>query len=96
MTSYVNYHQPFGVCVVLSHDEGKTWNTDRRVQLSFSAVTATGNNGWPVSLELGDDRFLTCFANNAYPYDDPPTVTCETVQWKLPPNMQPTQLRSKK
>ena len=96
MASYVNYHQPFGVCVVLSHDEGKTWNTDRRVQLSFSAVTATGNNGWPVSLELGDDRFLTCFANNAYPYDDPPTVTCETVQWKLPPSMQPTQLRSKK
>ncbi len=95
MASYVNYHQPFGVCVILSEDDGKTWDTDHRLQLSFSAVTATGNNGWPVTLELDDGKFLTCYANNAYAYDDPPTVTCETVQWELPPSMQATQVQSK-
>lgn len=84
LATYVNYHQPFGACAMVSEDEGGTWNTEHRVQLSFSAVSATGNNGWPVTVELGDGDVLTCYASNAYPNEEPPTVVCEVVRWKLP------------
>ena len=84
LATYVNYHQPFGVAAILSKDDGKTWDLDTRIQLSFSAVGPTGNNGWPVTLQLERGDLLTCFANNAYPNDEPPTVACEVVRWRLP------------
>ena len=84
LATYVNYHQPFGVCAVVSEDQGKSWDIDHHLQLSFSAVTSTGNNGWPVTLEIENGDFLTCYANNAYPNDEPPTVVCEVVRWKFP------------
>ncbi len=85
LATYVNYHQPFGVAAIVSQDDGGTWDRNCRVQLSFAAVSGTGNNGWPVSLQLPDGDLLTCFANNAYPNDERPTVVCEVVRWRLAP-----------
>jgi len=84
LATYTNYHLPFGVCAVVSEDDGASWDLDHPMQLSLSWTGPTGCHGWPVTLELDNGTLVTCYASNPYAGQDPPTVVCEAVRWRLP------------
>ena len=87
LATYVNYHLPFGVCAMVSCDDGRTWGSDLPFQLSCAAF-GPANNGWPVTVELDDGSLLTCYAANAYPNEGSLETVCETVRWHLPAQFQ--------
>ncbi len=86
LATYTNYHLPFGVCAVVSDDGGRTWSFDAPVQLALSADCYTG---WPVTVELDDGVFITCYMITAF-LNEPPDPkgvqrsVCEVVRWRLP------------
>ncbi len=91
LATYTNYHLPFGVCAVVSDDDGRTWSHDAPVQLALSADCYTG---WPVTVELDDDQedrgeLITCYMITAYLNEPPESKglernVCEVVRWRLP------------
>lgn len=80
LCTYSNYHLPFGVCAAVSCDEGKTWNTDEKYQLSFSADYYLG---WGVTCEGEDGSLYTSYASTPYLCEPPDTTVCEIVRWSL-------------
>ena len=86
LATYTNYHLPFGVCAVMSHDDGRRWSYDSIIQLALSADCYTG---WATTVELDGGDLITSYAITAF-VNEPPTVlgaernVCETVQWQLP------------
>ena len=91
LATYTNYHLPFGVCAVVSDDDGRTWSHDAPVQLALSADCYTG---WPVTVELDNDQedrgeLITCYMITAYLNEPPESKglernVCEVVRWRLP------------
>ncbi len=91
LATYTNYHLPFGVCALVSDDDGRTWSHDAPVQLALSADCYTG---WPVTVELDDDQedrgeMITCYMITAYLNEPPESKglernVCEVVRWRLP------------
>ncbi len=91
LATYTNYHLPFGIFAVISDDHGKTWDLDDPIRLALSADL---NVGWPVTLELADNKFVTAYGSTTHlrpgyvdgPYGDwsPEKVSCEVVCWEMP------------
>lgn len=81
LTSYSNYHLPWGASAVVSDDDGKTWDLDRPVQLSLSADLYVG---WAATLQMPDGSLITTYASTSYLKQPPETTTCEVVRWRLP------------
>ena len=79
LATYSNYHLPWGVCAIVSHDEGVSWDLEHPVQLALSAGYYVG---WPVTLELADGSLLTCYASTTYLEQPPERYTCEVVRWR--------------
>ena len=91
LATYTNYHLPFGVCTVVSDDDGRTWSNGAPLQLALSADCYTG---WPVTVELDGAEtdaaeLATCYMITAY-LNEPPDPkgvqrsVCELVRWRLP------------
>lgn len=78
--TYSNYHLPYGVCAVVSEDEGKTWNIDQKYQLSLSSDYYLG---WGVTCEDEDGSLYTSYASTPYLCEPPNTTVCEIVKWSL-------------
>jgi len=85
MATYANYHLPYGACVILSPDGGRTWDLDNVLQLSMSADIYVG---WPVTIELPDGRFITSYASTTHHLEPPLHYACEVVRWSLPEEMR--------
>ena len=81
LATYANYHLPYGVCALVSEDNGRTWDRDRPVQLSLSADLY---QGWPVTLQLCDGSLITSYAATTYIEEPPDKTTCEVVRWRPP------------
>ena len=86
LATYTNYHLPFGICAVVSRDDGQTWSYIAPIQLAMSADC---NTGWPVTAELDGDELITSYAITAYLNEpqDPSGASrnvCEVVRWRLP------------
>ena len=81
LATYANYHLPFGICAVVSEDNGKSWSYDQPIQLAVSADMYTG---WPVTLELPGDDLITSYAITPYLNQPPDRSVCEVVRWRLP------------
>ena len=86
LATYTNYHLPFGVCAIVSEDDGETWSNDTPVQLAISADCFTG---WASTVQLPDGDLITSYAITAY-LNQPPNPggaernVCEVVRWQLP------------
>ncbi len=80
LATYSNYHLPFGVCAMLSEDEGKTWSKQSPYQL---AVSADYYVGWGVTCELPDQSLITSYASTPYLCEPSETTVCEAVRWRL-------------
>lgn len=78
--TYSNYHVPFGVCAVLSEDNGLTWDYKSYYQLAISADYYVG---WGTTIELPNGELLTCYASTPYLFEPPNSTVCETVKWNL-------------
>lgn len=78
--TYSNYHLPYGVCAVLSEDEGRTWKRDEKYQLSYSADYYLG---WGVTAEGEDGSLYTTYASTPYLCEPPDTTVCEMIKWQL-------------
>jgi hypothetical protein len=82
LTTYSNYHLPWGVYGVLSKDGGKTWDLAHPIELDLSAGYSVG---WPATVQLADGSLLTCYAAEAYYREPSPgNVVTEVVRWELP------------
>ena len=86
LATYTNYHLPFGICAVVSRDDGQTWSYIAPIQL---AISADCNTGWPVTAELDGDELITSYAITAYlnePQDSSGASrnVWEVVRWRLP------------
>ena len=84
LCTYTNYHLPFGVAAVLSHDYGRTWDFDHPLELALSNAPKTG---WATTRQLPDGALVTIYALAPYhlePRENGRTV-CHTVRWELPP-----------
>jgi len=83
LCTYTNYHLPFGVAAVVSHDHGKTWDHEHPLQLAWSNGGCTG---WSTTRELADGTLVTIHALE--PYNVEPAASgrtvCHTVRWELP------------
>ena len=80
LATYTNYHLPYGICAVVSEDEGKTWHLDRPWLLACSSDIYVG---WPVTVQLADQSLVTIYAATTYLQQPPDTTTCEVVRWQL-------------
>ena len=86
LATYTNYHLPFGVCAIISEDNGETWSNDAPIQLALSADCFTG---WASTVQLLDGDLVTSYAITAY-LNQPPNSggaernVCEVVRWRLP------------
>lgn len=81
LSTYSNYHLPWGAFAVLSEDGGKTWDLDQPIQLALSADMYVG---WPVTLQLPDESLITSYAATTYCQQPPARTTCEVVRWSVP------------
>lgn len=83
LCTYTNYHLPFGVGAIVSHDLGQTWDTTHRLQLALS----NGHEaGWATTRQLDDGSLVTVHALNPYhiePEESGRNV-CQSVRWILP------------
>ena len=85
LVTYTNYHLPFGVCAMVSDDNGATWRSEAPIQLALSADCFTG---WPVTVELDGGELITSYAITAYLNEPPESKgaernVCEVVRWGL-------------
>jgi hypothetical protein len=80
LSTYSNYHLPWGVYAILSKDEGKTWDLERPIQLALSAGIWVG---WANTLELPDHTLITSYASTTYYNQLPDRTTCEVVRWRV-------------
>ncbi len=80
MATYSNYHVPYGVCAVMSPDEGRTWDRDNIVQLGYSHDFYTG---WPVTVELPGGSLVTSYAITSHYEQKPQNTSCEIVRWDM-------------
>jgi hypothetical protein len=81
LATYANYHLPYGICAIVSDDQGRTWEHGHPVQLALSADVYVG---WPVTLQLADGSLLTSYATTTHYRELPDNTTCEVVRWSLP------------
>ncbi|MDA0659942.1 MAG: sialidase family protein [Planctomycetota bacterium] len=99
---YGNRQFPYGTQVVGSHDEGRTWNLDHPILLSWHSWSAYC--GHPRSVQLHDGTMLTGYYTHRIdnPGDGPPDparntpepkhgrqMTGEVVRWRVPDNWPP-------
>ena len=83
LCTYTNYHLPFGVGGVISHDYGQTWDFEHPLQLALSNGHAAG---WATTRQLSDGTLVTIYALEPYhiePKENGRNV-CHTVRWSLP------------
>jgi hypothetical protein len=87
LCSYTHYHLPFGVAAVVSHDAGRTWDHEQRLQL---ALSNGGCTGWATTRELPDGALVTIHALEPYHIEPQETgrTVCHSVRWHLPPASQ--------
>ncbi len=81
LATYSHYHLPYGVCAMLSADEGETWDRDNIFQLALSADYYTG---WGATCQLPDGGLITSYASTPYLCEPPDTTVCEAVSWRIP------------
>jgi len=63
MCTYSSYHAPYGVFAMFSEDQGRTWDSERRVMLANSLTSFCG---WATSVKLPDGQLVTSYALTAY------------------------------
>ena len=73
--SYARRMAPFGECVRISHDGGKTFGEERMI-----ASAAVPDIGYPSSVELSDGKILTVYYQ---PYDNDPYCSILYTTWEL-------------
>ena len=87
LCTYARHDLPRGIYAVISNDRGRTFDTDRPVQL---AHTMANFFGWPTSVRLDDGTILTSYTIKGYEetthVNDSAT---EVVRWALPGDERP-------
>ncbi|MBI4244186.1 MAG: exo-alpha-sialidase [Planctomycetes bacterium] len=83
-------HFPLGIQALISHDEGKTWDWDKKILLSWNGSLCRTSNGHvrhsighPFSVELPDGKILTSYYRLRDPFD---LSSCqvEGLFWNVP------------
>jgi hypothetical protein len=69
---------PYGIKIMLSYDNGKTWDTDNWLYKTFVSTDL----GYPATVELEDGSLLTVFY--AHETEDSPAEIFQQ-KWKLEP-----------
>lgn len=82
LLSYGVRNAPFGVAALLSHDGGKTWDTEHKIILADD----TGNIdcGYPSSIQLPDGRIVTMYYQVDDPANTPASAKSKVLIWALP------------
>ena len=61
LVSYSHRRPPYGQRACLSHDRGRTWDIDNEIVLRDDASTPSRDFGYPATVELEPNEFLTVY-----------------------------------
>ncbi len=75
-------NSPQGIAALLSHDKGKTWDTEHRITLADDATNV--DCGYPSSVQLPDGRIVTMYYQVDDPQVTPGSAKSKVLIWKLP------------
>jgi hypothetical protein len=73
---------PRGAVAMLSHDEGKTWDSKTRMVLGDDAPL--NDCGYPSSVQLPDGRIVTVYYKVQDAATAPESASLNAVIWRLP------------